>query len=137
MQAFLAIQRRWLELERLPAYAPDLNPAEGLWSNLKGRELANRRDLEVSHSVAAAQRGVRRIRGNQHPRQPATALRLPPPNRPFSLTKLSLHYANVLSRPQPCNNLSGAGTWHSLQTGDEEDGRPCSQKLFAASWWWF
>jgi len=65
MQAFLATQSRWLEVERLPAYAPDLNPAEGLWANLKGRELANRCDLEVSHSVAAAHRGVRRIRGNQ------------------------------------------------------------------------
>jgi hypothetical protein len=40
MRAFLAIQRDWLVVERLPAYAPDLNPVEALWSNLKGQELA-------------------------------------------------------------------------------------------------
>ncbi len=28
-------------VERPPAYAPDLNPVEALWSNLKGQELAN------------------------------------------------------------------------------------------------
>jgi hypothetical protein len=28
-------------VERLPAYAPELNPVEGLWSSLKGVELAN------------------------------------------------------------------------------------------------
>ncbi len=31
-----------LHLERLPAYAPDLNPDEGVWNLLKRRELANR-----------------------------------------------------------------------------------------------
>ena len=31
-----------LHLERLPAYAPDLNPDEGVWSLLKCQELANR-----------------------------------------------------------------------------------------------
>jgi len=30
-----------LHLERLPAYAPDLNPDEGVWNYLKGAELAN------------------------------------------------------------------------------------------------
>jgi DDE superfamily endonuclease len=43
MAAFLASQRDWLVVERLPAYAPELNPVEGLWLNLKDRggELAN------------------------------------------------------------------------------------------------
>jgi transposase len=31
MQRFLASQRRWLVVERLPGYAPELNPVEGLW----------------------------------------------------------------------------------------------------------
>jgi hypothetical protein len=30
MRAWLATQRHWLVVERLPAYAPDLNPVEGL-----------------------------------------------------------------------------------------------------------
>jgi NAD(P)-dependent dehydrogenase (short-subunit alcohol dehydrogenase family) len=37
MQAFVASQRRWLVVERLPAYAPELNPVEALWANLKGK----------------------------------------------------------------------------------------------------
>jgi DDE superfamily endonuclease len=40
MRAWLATQRRWLVVERLPAYAPELNPVEGLWSSLKAVELA-------------------------------------------------------------------------------------------------
>jgi hypothetical protein len=41
MGAWLRRQRHWLVVERLPGYAPDLNPVEGLWANLKGVELAN------------------------------------------------------------------------------------------------
>jgi transposase len=37
MRAWLNCQRSWLVVERLPAYAPELNPTEGLWSSLKGR----------------------------------------------------------------------------------------------------
>ena len=40
MRAWLATQRHWLVVE-LPAYAPELNPVEGLWSSLKAVELAN------------------------------------------------------------------------------------------------
>ena len=32
---------KWLHLERLPAYAPELNPDEGVWHHLKGVELRN------------------------------------------------------------------------------------------------
>ena len=41
MAAFLATQRDWLVVERLPSYAPDLNPVEQVWSSLKRNELAN------------------------------------------------------------------------------------------------
>ena len=41
MRAYLAAQRHWLLVERLPAYAPDLNPVEPLWGNVKGQEMAN------------------------------------------------------------------------------------------------
>jgi hypothetical protein len=41
MRAWLGTQRSWLVVERLPAYAPELNPVEGLWSWLKGTLLAN------------------------------------------------------------------------------------------------
>lgn len=52
-------------VERLPAYAPELNPVEVLWSNLKGGELANRCDDIIDATVAAATTGVERVRSNQ------------------------------------------------------------------------
>jgi putative transposase len=36
----LTASRAWLRVYQLPAYAPELNPAEGVWSSLK-RSLAN------------------------------------------------------------------------------------------------
>jgi putative transposase len=41
MGAWLRRQRSRLVVEPLPAYAPELNPVEPLWSSLKGVELAN------------------------------------------------------------------------------------------------
>jgi transposase len=65
MRSYLEQQAEWLTVERLPAYAPELNPSEGLWANLKGRELANRCDLEIAATVAAAEAGIQRVRSNQ------------------------------------------------------------------------
>ncbi|MEJ1973298.1 MAG: transposase [Lacunisphaera sp.] len=39
--AYLQTQAHWLHVERLPAYAPELNPVEYLWSYWKQHELAN------------------------------------------------------------------------------------------------
>jgi transposase len=50
IQEFLAngaAQR--LHLERLPAYAPELNPGEGLWQQLKGVELRNLCCCDIPH----------------------------------------------------------------------------------------
>ena len=41
MVEYLHQQRRWLRVERLPGYAPELNPLETLWGNVKGQEMAN------------------------------------------------------------------------------------------------
>ncbi|MEV6869061.1 transposase, partial [Streptosporangium subroseum] len=35
MRAFAQENASWLTVFQLPAYAPDLNPAEGIWSNLR------------------------------------------------------------------------------------------------------
>ena len=53
-------------VERLPAYAPDLNPVEGLWSSLKGMELANLAGDTLAEIIAAAERGIQRIRATHH-----------------------------------------------------------------------
>ena len=41
VRALLHTQRSWLVVERLPAYAPELNPVGGLWSSLQAVEFAN------------------------------------------------------------------------------------------------
>jgi len=35
MRDLIAAHSDWLTVVRLPAYAPDLNPAEGVWANMK------------------------------------------------------------------------------------------------------
>jgi len=41
VRAFAEGNRSWLTLFRFPAYAPELNPVEGVWSSSKGRDFAN------------------------------------------------------------------------------------------------
>ena len=48
MRTFLARNPR-LRVERLPAYSPDLNPVEAVWSWLKYGELANFAPKDVNH----------------------------------------------------------------------------------------
>jgi transposase len=65
MGRYLASQRRWLRVEWLPPYAPDLNPIETLWGNVKGRELANLDVEETLDVVEGLRVGLRRVqRGN-------------------------------------------------------------------------
>ncbi|MGH9184625.1 MAG: IS630 family transposase [Acidimicrobiales bacterium] len=61
MQAWIADQRRWLVVERLPGYAPDLNPVELLWGNLKGSELANLCPDTIDEAATHAEAGLQRI----------------------------------------------------------------------------
>jgi hypothetical protein len=66
MGAWLRRQRHWLVVEPLPGYAPDLNPVEALWASLKGMELANLAGQTLEDVIAAAERGVQRIRRTHH-----------------------------------------------------------------------
>jgi transposase len=62
VKAVLAESRGRLWLERLPAYAPELNPVEYLWAHLKEHEIAN---LLVAHGWELglhATRALRRMR---------------------------------------------------------------------------
>jgi transposase len=66
MRAWLNRQQHWLVVERLPAYAPDLNPVEALWSCLKAVELANLTGPTLAEVLAQAHRGIERIRCTPH-----------------------------------------------------------------------
>jgi transposase len=65
MLAYLARERPWLQVERLPAYAPDLNPVEQLWGNVKGRDLANLCPTEILALRRPLRCGFARVR--HHP----------------------------------------------------------------------
>jgi hypothetical protein len=53
-------------IERLPAYAPELNPVEGLWSSLKAVELTNLVAPTLAEVIGQAHRGIDRVRGTPH-----------------------------------------------------------------------
>jgi transposase len=55
-----------LVVERLPAYAPELNPVEGLWSSLKAVELANLTSPTLAEVIDQAHRGIQRVRRTPH-----------------------------------------------------------------------
>ena len=54
-------QRAWLTVERLPPYAPELNPVEFLWANLKGTELGNFAGDSVAEVADQARQGIQRV----------------------------------------------------------------------------
>lgn len=62
MRAYLARQRSWLTVERLPGYAPELNPVEQIWGNLKSRELANLCPVDLLALRRPLRAGFARIR---------------------------------------------------------------------------
>ena len=53
--------RPWLRICRLPPYAPDLNPVEGIWSSLKRGPLANLACPAFSDLTRAFRNGLRAI----------------------------------------------------------------------------
>jgi transposase len=66
MRTWLNRQRSWLVVERLPAYAPELNPVEGLWSSLKAVELANLTSPTLAEVIHQAHLGIERVRRTPH-----------------------------------------------------------------------
>lgn len=68
MATYLAGQRAWLTVERLPAYAPELNPIEQVWGNVKTRELANVCAPDLAALRSPLRAGFARVR-----RQPQLA----------------------------------------------------------------
>jgi transposase len=66
MGRWLNSQRFWLVVERLPAYAPELNPVEGQWSSLQAVELANLCGPTLAEVIDQAHRGIERVRQTPH-----------------------------------------------------------------------
>ncbi len=62
---YLKTQKHWLKVERFPAYAPELNPAEYLWSAMKNKHLCNLRPKGLPLLKAAVGRSYRKIRNDR------------------------------------------------------------------------
>jgi transposase len=62
---FVAEQNGRLVLERLPAYAPELNPVEYIWGYWKHHELANLCAKDMFELSSHARRALRRMRRRQ------------------------------------------------------------------------
>ena len=63
IKAFLADGgARFVRLEKLPAYAPDLNPDEGVWQHLKHVELRNLCCRDLDHLSLELNLAVKRLR---------------------------------------------------------------------------
>jgi transposase len=60
MRAFTSAHPDWLTVIQLPAYAPDLNPAEGAWSNMKNG-LGNLAACTLDQLTATVRNRLRRI----------------------------------------------------------------------------
>jgi len=56
----LIAARPWLTVFQLPAYAPELNPVEPAWSNLK-RSLANLTKHDIDQLTALVKARIRRM----------------------------------------------------------------------------
>ena len=61
----LARRPRWLRIEWLPAYAPELNPAEQVWNHSKGVDLVNRPADDIAQLTTAVRESFARQRQNQ------------------------------------------------------------------------
>jgi transposase len=61
MSDWIACQRHWLSVEPLPGYAPDINPIEHVWGNLKSSELANLCSDTIAEVADIAEDGLDRI----------------------------------------------------------------------------
>ncbi|MFJ4649646.1 IS630 family transposase [Nocardia sp. NPDC088792] len=60
-----AADHDWLTVYQLPAYAPDLNPVEVIWSLLR-RSMANTAFTDPDHLIAAIRTGLKRIQHRPH-----------------------------------------------------------------------
>jgi hypothetical protein len=64
MHDWLADQRHWLPVERLPGYAHGLNPVEQVWDNVKSTELANLCVDTIAELGHTAEVGLDRVGGD-------------------------------------------------------------------------
>ena len=61
---YLKKQKRWLSVERLPPYAPELNPVEYLWAHISCTRTANFCPKDLSQLSRRIRGGAQYIRNH-------------------------------------------------------------------------
>lgn len=58
VRTYVIQEKKWLRVERFPAYAPELNPIEYLWSAMKRKDISN----HIPHGLRHLKRAIRKSR---------------------------------------------------------------------------
>ncbi len=61
VRAFIDKHADWLTVHWLPSYAPELNPAEGIWAHLTSGVLANLAAFGLDHLIRVTKTALKRI----------------------------------------------------------------------------
>ena len=61
-KTFIAEQKDWLMIERTPTYAPEVNPAEYLWSAMKTKDLSSTESTNLNELDEHIWRSIKRVR---------------------------------------------------------------------------
>jgi transposase len=65
VKEYLSIQKSWLRIERLPSYAPELNPIEYLWGAMKKKHLGNARTRGISALAGMIKKAKRKMNNSE------------------------------------------------------------------------
>jgi hypothetical protein len=83
----------WLTVVQLPAYAPELNPVEGMWSLLRRGYTANVAFTSTDHRIRTVRQGLRKIQY----RPPSSTAASQKPDSPSNLDNSLRHHEFKLS----------------------------------------
>lgn len=61
VKEYLKTQKRWLRVEKFPAYAPELNPVEYFWAAMKNKHVCNLRPQGLPALDRAVKSGKHKI----------------------------------------------------------------------------
>lgn len=59
---YIQSQRKWLRVERYPAYAPELSPVEFIWAPMKNKDLAQVPPRGLAQLIRLVKKSFRRIK---------------------------------------------------------------------------
>jgi transposase len=65
VKEYIKSQKKWLRVERYPAYAPELSPVEFIWAPIKKRDLGNVPPKGLKHLKRMVKKSFKRIQSDK------------------------------------------------------------------------